>query len=281
MKLAQKLVVNYFRAKLNLLALVSNKAAARSAFRLFCTPLRKPRFKEAPPVFKRGEALSFSLDGLTIRGHRWNHPRPHKVLVIHGFESTVKNFDRYIAPLLKKDYEVLAFDAPAHGSSDGQRIIIPQYVDMLRTIHEQYGPVNSFMAHSLGGLALTLFVASIPHGPDTKVVLIAPVTETTTAIDTFFRFLDLPAGVRKAFDQHIHDLSGYWPSHYSIRRALQQVQAQVLWFHDEQDELTPLSDAIKVRDDQHPRLDFVITQGLGHRAIYRDNKVTKQVVEFL
>lgn len=137
------------------------------------------------------------------------------------------------------------------------------------------------MAHSLGGLALTHFIETIPHNADTRVALIAPATETTSAIDSFFRFLDLRPEVRKDFDQLIFDMSGVWPSHFSIRRAMQQVHAQVLWFHDEQDELTPLADAIKVRDDQHPHLSFVITHGLGHRAIYRDNKVVKQVIEFL
>ncbi len=117
--------------------------------------------------------------------------------------------------------------------------------------------------------------------PITRVALIAPATETTSAIDSFFKFLDLRPEIRKDFDQLIFDKSGHWPSHFSVRRAMQQVQAQVLWFHDEQDELTPLSDALKVRDDQHPNLSFVITQGLGHRAIYRDNKVVKQVIEFL
>lgn len=280
MKLAQQLVVNYFRAKLNLLALVSNKLAARKAFTLFCTPLRKSN-RRAPGVFTRGEQLSFPIDGLTIRGHRWNHPRPHKVLIVHGFESNSKNFDRYISPLLRKDYEVLAFDAPAHGSSDGKQINLPLYVRTLQEINQRYGPIQGFMAHSLGGLALMLFIETLPHDDRTKVALIAPATETTTAIDSFFRFLDLPKGVRKEFDQLIFDISGYWPSHYSIRRAMQRVQAQVLWFHDEQDELTPLTDALKVRDDQHPHLSFVITQGLGHRAIYRDNKVTRQVIEFL
>lgn len=280
MTFAQKLAVNYIRAKLNMLSVLSTKRAADKAFDIFCTPFRKPK-KKTPPVFERGEQLSFTLDGLTIRGHRWNHPEPHKVLIVHGFESTAKNFDRYITPLIHKGYEVLAFDAPAHGSSDGKRITLPLYVRTLQEIHRQYGPIQSFMAHSLGGLALMLFLESIPHDASFRVALIAPATETTTAIDTFFRFLDLRPEVRTAFDQLIFDRSGYRPSHYSIRRAMQQVRAQVLWVHDEQDELTPLADALKVRDDGHSHLSFVITQGLGHRAIYRDNKVTRQVVEFL
>ncbi|MBO9564701.1 MAG: alpha/beta fold hydrolase [Niastella sp.] len=280
MTFAQKVAVNYIRAKLNMLSVLSTKRAAGKAFDIFCTPFRKPK-KKTPPVFERGEQLSFSLDGATIRGHRWNHPQPHKVLIVHGFESTAKNFDRYITPLTRKGYEVLAFDAPAHGSSGGKLITLPLYVRTLQEIHRQYGPIQSFMAHSLGGLALMHFIESIPHDDDTRVALIAPATETTTAIDTFFRFLDLRPEVRTAFDQLIFDRSGYWPSHYSIRRAMQQVRAQVLWVHDEQDELTPLADALKVRDDGHSNLSFVITHGLGHRGIYRDNKVTRQVVEFL
>lgn len=280
MTFAQKLAVNYIRAKLNLLSVLSTKLAAAKAFDLFCTPFRKPR-KKTPPVFERGERLSFTLDGLTIRGYRWNHPQPHKVLIVHGFESTALNFDRYITPLTRKGYEVLAFDAPAHGSSDGKRITLPLYVSTLQEIYRLYGPIQSFMAHSLGGLALMLFMESIPHDGHFRVALIAPATETTSAIDSFFSFLDLRPEVRTAFDQLIFDRSGYRPSHYSIRRAMQQVRAQVLWVHDEQDELTPLADALKVRDDGHGHLSFVITQGLGHRAIYRDNKVTRQVVEFL
>lgn len=280
MKFAQRLVVNYLRARLNLVALVSPKLAARQAFRLFCTPFRKPK-KKVPSIFERGEALSFTLDGNLVRGHRWNHPQARKVLIVHGFESTARNFDRYITPLIRKGYEVLAFDAPAHGQSGGQQITLPLYVRTLQRIHAQYGPIDRFMAHSLGGLALVHFLERLPHSGAMRAALIAPATETTSAIDSFFRFLDLPASVRLAFDELIRELSGYPPSHYSIRRAMQQVQAQVLWFHDEQDELTPLQDALQVRDDQHPHLSFVVTQGLGHRAIYRDNKVVKSVVEFL
>jgi hypothetical protein len=63
MKLAQKLVVNYFRAKLNLLSVISKKQAAESAFRLFCTPLRKSKLNYLL-YFDRGESLQFSIEGI-------------------------------------------------------------------------------------------------------------------------------------------------------------------------------------------------------------------------
>jgi len=36
-----------------------------------------------------------------------------------------------------------------------------------------------------------------------------------------------------------------------------------------------------VKEANYPNVEFVITKGLGHRRIYRDNKVVKAIVEFL
>lgn len=280
MKLGQKIAINYIRAKLNILALVSKEKAAAKAFDLFCTPFRKAK-KKKPPVFDRGDKLRFHIDGIEVRGHRWNAHREKRVLIVHGFESTTYNFDRYIVPLIKKEYEVLAFDAPAHGISGGKRITLPLYVETIKYIHEKFGPINAYLAHSFGGLALAHFLETVPNNELMKVVLIAPATETTTAIDSFFNFLHLDKSIRKEFDALIFKKSNVQPDHFSIRRAAKNIKSQILWFHDEDDDMTPLSDALKVKSDGHPNIHFEITKGLGHRRIYRENKIVKQVLEFL
>jgi alpha-beta hydrolase superfamily lysophospholipase len=280
MKLAQKLVINYFRAKLNMLSVISKKWAAKSALDLFCTPLRKPR-KKFPAIFNDAEILRFHLQGQHITGYRWNQKGTKKVLVVHGFESSSRNFDRYISSLIKKGYEVMAFDAPAHGESGGKRINLPLYVEAVQTIYEQYGPIECFVAHSYGGLIVAHFLENVMHDESMKAVLIAPATETVSTIDSFFRFLHLDEGVRKEFDKLIYDRSGYWPDHFSIRRAMHNIRAQVLWFHDMEDDMTPVDDALKVEEDRHPNVLFRITKGLGHRKIYRDNKVVKETIDFL
>lgn len=279
MKLGQKIAINYIRAKLNILALVSKEKAAAKALDIFCTPFRRSK-KKKPPVFDKAEKLHFHLGDIAVRGHRWNHPQPKKFLIVHGFESTSFNFDRYVMPMVKKGYEVLAFDAPAHGISGGKRITLPLYVAMLKKINEQYGPVNAFLAHSFGGLAVAHFLESIPHDESFKAVLLAPATETATAIDSFFKFLHLNGDIRKEFDELIFKKSSMRAEELSVRRAMHQVRAKVLWFHDEEDELTPIEDALKVKDDGHAHVEFVISKGLGHRRLYRENKVVKQVLEF-
>ena len=74
---------------------------------------------------------------------------------------------------------------------------------------------------------------------------------------------------------------GESPGWYSIRRAMKNIRAEILWMHDEEDDITPINDVLKVRAENHPNIKFVITKGLGHRRIYRDNKVAKTILEFL
>jgi pimeloyl-ACP methyl ester carboxylesterase len=282
MKLAQKIAIRYVRARLRMIALVSKKKAAKKALKLFSTPMRRAKVR-TPPVFDKGENLSFKLENHTIRGHRWiPQTAPlKKILILHGFESSSKKFSSYISAFIKKGYEVLAFDAPAHGESGGKEINLPLYVRMIDEIYKRYGPIQSFLAHSFGGLAISHFLETVPHDAETKIALVAPATETKTSIDIFFQFLGLDEEVRKEFDAMIVERTGKPPTYFSVRRAMHHISASVLWVHDEEDDITPISDVRKVLEDNPRKVKFIFTKGLGHRKIYRDDKVMKSVVEFL
>ncbi len=282
MKLNQKLALGYVRARLNILSLVSPRKAAIKAFRFFCTPQQRVT-KKGSAFFEQGERLSFPLDKHIVRGHRWlPGKRPLKrILIAHGFESASRNFEAYIAALLKKGYEVVAFDAPAHGQSGGKRVLLTDYVKMLRTIEMNYGPFEGYIGHSLGGLAVSLLLENHPHHRETRLALIAPAVETTTAVAAFSEVLQLSPEVRAEMDEYVQEISGHNFSWYCLRRALNQVQANVLYLQDEDDRVTPLKEALLVRQDGHPNIQWVITRGLGHRKIYKDPEIMDKIIDFL
>ena len=93
--------------------------------------------------------------------------------------------------------------------------------------------------------------------------------------------MKLNTEVRTEFEDLIFRLRNKPPDWYSVSRAIESIKAKVLWCHDEDDPLTPWPDAKKVMDKQHYNIEFIITKGLGHRRIYRDNKVFKAIIEFL
>ena len=281
MKLGQKLAVAYIRTKFKLLAAISKKKAAAKAFEVFCTPQFR-NLKKLPLIFGEAEKLQFKFQEYLIAGYRWNKGAGRKALIIHGFESSVVNFDKYVNPLIKKGYEVLAFDAPAHGRSSGKKVNAIIFRDFLKYVCQQYGPVQSFIAHSFGGLAICMALSETAHDENYRIALVAPATETKTALDHFFQFIKLDdAEVRKEFEAIITQLSGHPVAWFSIHRTLKKITAKILWLHDQDDQITPLKDVLKIKEENHSNIQFVITKGLGHRRIYRDAKVGKAIVNFI
>lgn len=279
MQLGQRIAIGYMRAMLNFAGVFSKRKAARMAMVIFSTPYRKTQ-KKMPDVFRKSEPLRFHINGKRISGFMWNHPSTKKFLIIHGFESSSFNFDAYVIPMIRNGYEVVAIDAPAHGRSEGKTIMLPEYVDTIREAENRFGPFDAYMAHSFGGLAVSMFLEQAKDKNKTKLVLIAPATETTTAVRTFFDFLQLNQGIRDQFNALILEKTGFPPTHFSIKRIAAHIPSQVLWIHDEEDDLTPLSDALPIRQADYPNIRFHITKGLGHRRIYRDPAVRNLIIDF-
>jgi len=87
--------------------------------------------------------------------------------------------------------------------------------------------------------------------------------------------------VRNEFEKIILKLTGKNVAWFSMRRAMDDIKATILWIHDEEDDITPWEDALKVKEDNHPNIKFLLTKGLGHRKIYHDPEIKNTVIEFL
>lgn len=269
----------WVRARLRFLTFFSNKLAAEKALELFCTP--QQRYKgPLPELFQKSTLLSLKVKGYETEGFQFNKGGAKKILIIHGFESSVVKFIDYVKAFVQEGYEVVAFNAKAHGNSQGKTVTIPEYLQQLEKIELEYGPFHGFMGHSFGGLALAHLLEKMNNDLPRKAVFIAPATETTSAIDGLFRLLNLPNKIKPIFYRLILEKGGVEASYYSISRAAKNISAQVLWLHDEMDRVTPLEDAKKVMEDGHPNFSFEFTTGLGHRKIYRDPDVQKRILSF-
>jgi pimeloyl-ACP methyl ester carboxylesterase len=279
MKNNQKLFIFLIKLKIYIISLISIHWAAKVAIQIFTTPYRKPKPFE-PEIFKKAERFKIIVDKLEIQGYRWQKEAEKKILIVHGFESRAYNFDRYVVPLLKKGYGVFAMDAKAHGFSEGKTITLPEYTAMLRELEKQFGAFDGYISHSFGGIAICLFEEMHNH-PNTKLVLIAPATETITSIQLFCKFLKLKDRVRLGIHDYIYKKSGFRVEHFSIKRIAPLLTNSILWIHDEDDDITPLADVVPIIESAQKNIHFVITRGLGHRRIYKDSHVVQQVIDFL
>lgn len=280
MNVQKKFAFKVIRIQLNLLSRISPKLTGKQGFRLFTTPLTLPSLKKTSS-FQSHEAVSFVWNGLRIRGYRCNAGAGRKALILHGFSSSVHTFEHFIQPLINAGYEVLAFNAPAHGDSEGKRAHAIDYANVIKTINQEFGTIDAYIAHSFGGLGLALALEEL-SGDNVKAAFIAPATETTTAIRLGLKMLGVENNrVKTALENEVQCISGKPASWFSIRRAIKNTRANILWIHDEDDDITPISDVFPVQNDKHSHISFLFTSGLGHRKIYRDHAVMQHVINFL
>jgi len=282
LKLKQKIAIRLYKTKFKAISLISNKLAAKNLFKLFCTPYSgKPKRKQ-PPFFKKAKTIDIVFEKLTVRGWQWipANCNGNKVLVIHGFDSCSYKSEPIINKLYLSGYEVLAFDAPGHGISDGKTINAKQFSECIADIDKKFGTFYGIVAHSFGGMAAALATENYLQQLE-RLVLIAPATETRTAIDNFFLFLKMPLKLKPEFDNIIRNLSGKEVSYFSVGRALENIKTKTLWIHDSKDMICPITDVTIVQEKHLPNVEFHITSGLGHNAIYRNQNVLQKIAFFL
>jgi pimeloyl-ACP methyl ester carboxylesterase len=282
MKLAQRLLIGYYTVKIKVIGLISPRQAATTAFRIFCTPFAGKARHNLPQFFQKAEKLFFDFDGMTIRGYRWQPSQRNdkKILLVHGFSSAAYKFEKYVQLLQKQGFEVVAFDGPAHGSSDGKIINAYIYRNVLLQIESLYGPFNGMMGHSLGGLAASLAFEKMPNREKRKLVLVAPATETETAIQNFLSMIPVNKKIEQAFRHLIVDISGKPIHYFSVSRVVLSLVSPLLWVQDRHDTICPFKDVSPLLSLNMPHIQFLITENLGHSRVYKDSKVCGEIVSF-
>lgn len=283
MKLGQRLLIGYYKNKLRTLSYLSKEKAASEAFRLFCTPYTRKITQKRPAIFTKATPKLIDFEGLAIVGYGWTPTAPNgkKVMILHGFSSYAYKFEHYVPLLLQMGYEVLAFDAPGHGDSEGKIVNALVYKRFICQVNEVENGIDAFIAHSFGGLALSLAMQDLPDAANKKMVLIAPATETTSALNGFYKMLQVKPDLQAAIEAYIISIAGKPISYFSVTHSLKIIDTPCLWIHDKNDSICPFSDTLQAQRSAKPQQEFFITEGLGHNKVYRDQGVMKKISTFL
>lgn len=282
LKLKQRIAIKFYQTKIKAISLVSTQKAAQSLFNLFCTPYSGKPKRKAPLVFKKAISISILYNKQLVNGWHFNskYNNGKKILIVHGFDSCAYKSETIIEKFVSLNYEVLAFDALGHGTSDGKYLNAKIYSEIINLINKAFGNIYAFITHSLGGLATTLAIEKFNINVQ-KLVLIAPATETTRAINNFFSFLKMPEFLKPEIEKLIIEIGEQPSSYFSIARAIQNINVNTFWIHDYNDFICPIEDVLPVEKMKLPHIKFLFTKKLGHNFIYRNKDVLNEVNAFL
>ena len=201
------------------------------------------------------------------------------VLLAHGWGGNAAQMRAFAFPLLQAGYRVIAYDQPAHGVSEGKLTGLPDFADVLGAVAGYHGGIEAVIAHSLGGAAAALSL-SWGRVAFNKIVLVSPPSDLVGYSRRFARWYWMPETVREAMQNAIEERYGVRWEDLEVRRVAPGLGARALVIHDRDDRMMPWTHGAKVAESW-PGAQLLLTDGLGHGRILRDEGVTRAAADFL
>lgn len=266
----------YYGAYFNALATVSPSRAAKKAFQLFSTPRKGRVLPHQIEFLNNAKGEKVSINGIDLQTYHWNGPK-ETVLLLHGWESNVFRWRHLIQKLGEEKFNIVAFDAPGHGNSKGNRLHLANYSESAKQLIEIYRP-NYIIGHSMGGLATIHHEYENPDTSIQKIVALGAPAELSELMDHYQKLLRFNKKVLTGLDDYLYEQFDFRAKEISTPTFVQSIFKPGLIIHDEQDNITPFSASTRLHENWG-NSKLIKTSGLGH-SLHQDG-INLKIVEFL
>lgn len=260
------------------LSFISTKLAVQFAARLFTSPIKHkiPKRELEMDRLSRQEVLTIPSKQKKINVYH-SGASLKKILLVHGWSGRGTQLVKFAEAFEKLGFQIVSFDAPAHGKSPGNTTLLPDFIASILEIEKQFGPFQAAVGHSLGGMAL---LNAVKDGLQIKrLTIIGSGDVVKDIMDDFVKKLQLDSKISDLLRIHFEKKSNRTMDSYSAFRAAAEISIPVLVIHDADDDEVPVSCAHHIH--QHLKNgELMITQNLGHRKILGDAKVIQKTIQF-
>jgi pimeloyl-ACP methyl ester carboxylesterase len=207
--------------------------------------------------------------------YRWGNGS-RRVLLVHGWAGKAAQYFNFIPYLVEADFEVISFDAPAHGRSSGELASGPAFARAAREVVDAAGSVDFAIAHSLGAAALSIAISRGMHVE--KAVLLAPMAFVMPLLNDFMTSRDMRVDEREQLTSMFQNR--YRNKVISVPDMARNFQTRVLILHDPEDQELPYKQAEAIAE-AWPDAELVNMPNVGHWRILRSKEVIERSIAFL
>jgi pimeloyl-ACP methyl ester carboxylesterase len=254
-------------------------------WQLICYPPKMPLRLHQEQLFSEAEKFTvtvadpyFTHQQLNIYGFKWGQGR-HKGLLSHGWGSKAADFDGLIGALRENpDLQIIAFDAPANGSSDGDLSNLLLFANAVKAVIAATGEPDIAIGHSFGTMANVSALAALGIKPK-LLISIAPFILLQENFIRSMTAVGVPAGAQQAFLDDFKSRYGIYPSEYAMQKLYTFDNTLNHWLaYDDQDMMLP--DAyLQAFLKAHPSIKAKNYMGTGHERIIKSIGLIEDVVQ--
>jgi pimeloyl-ACP methyl ester carboxylesterase len=261
------------------ISFISSKLTILFVAKLFTTPIKHniPKREFEMEQISDQKKLHIPAINKTVVVYQYGQS-DKKVLLVHGWSGRGTQLVKIADALVKSGYSTISFDAPAHGKSPGNQSIMTDFIAAIMEIEKQYGPFESAIGHSLGGMSI---LNAIKKGLKLNTAAIIGSGDIVQdIIEDFIAKLQLKPSFADGLRLYFEKKYGEKMNDYSAYQAAKEITIPVLVIHDKDDPEVPVKAGQHIYD--HLRNgELLLTEGLGHRKILGDSEVVKRTIQFV
>ncbi len=201
------------------------------------------------------------------------------VLHIHGIHGNLGSMVPIAQSLLEQDYQVVLFDAPAHGEALGSTTNPFEVREMIRGMYDRLGQLHAVVAHSMGGLwALSAWNSSV-HAE--AFVSISTPSNLGFLVEKYAEICRADADSVRELRREIENLlgEGVW-TEYSPSENVKAIHVPGLILHGAKDNFVPPEHAADLYSGWH-RSALELVEGAGHLNILKSPEVLALISAYL
>ena len=262
-------------AVLNKFAFINQIRASDWALGLFSRPI-KGRLKHPHPTLEMAAKKIFFAENNKIATYHWKG-KGETILLAHGWHSNSGRWKNTITRLIKRDYNIVALDAPAHGASGSKIFNAVLYAKFVEVICKEFNP-SILIGHSVGGMAISYFLKNNHNHKADKLVFLGVPAGFTGIFKNYIDLMGYNEKVRAGMETVIHKRFGMPYYQFNTAIFVKEIKAECLLIHDKFDPVIPYSDAQEIHN-AFKNSQLFTTQGLGHGL--KSKQVIDKIMDFI
>jgi pimeloyl-ACP methyl ester carboxylesterase len=219
----------------------------------------------------------FAKKALHFNGFKWGNDR-RKVLITHGWGSKAADFAELITALKRiGDMQIIAFDAPGNGSSEGELSNLLLYILAIKAIINKYGAPDIVIGHSLGAMANVIALKDLMITPS-LLISIAPLIRLKENFEASMNAAEIPQAVQDRFLKSFEEKFGKPASYYNLNDWDLSDKQLNHWFAYDQNDLISTYNYLEEFLNNNPSINSRNYDGVGHERIIKSEDVINDLV---
>ncbi|MFI5160711.1 MAG: alpha/beta fold hydrolase [Sphingobacteriales bacterium] len=244
-------------------------------WQLICYSPKMPLRLQQEQLLNEAEKFSlpvkdeyFAQKELHFNGFIWGSGQ-RKILITHGWGSKAADFSELITALREvDDVQIIAFDAPGNGSSEGELSNLLLYKEAVKAIIQNYGTPDVLIGHSLGGMANVVALKELSVSPSLLVSL-TPLIRLKENFEASMNAVGVPQAAQTKFLDDFKVKFNMPASHFNLNNWYPFDARLKHWLAYDKGDLISTYDYLEGFLNKYPFIENSEYPGTGHERILK------------